>query len=508
MTPNAVSPIPRNLPCPCGSGKRYKHCCGASTPAAAEIASAFQAAADDQAVAHAAELFRQGEAFASQGILDPVDPERLSTPQSALGAAHIYRELGELRREFGFLARASRLDGQSQIGLRLDQCADQLFADQSWDSLRRQALLLLARISARGNAAAARAGESEKPRIHLVNDFQAIGGSESHAFRLYQVLSPFADVILWSQNEPIGHYRARCPDMRVLDPSRGDVPEGGTLVIVGNYLDMTPWIDAVATCRRIVLSVTVPGLGNMKRILAELTLMDELQAGFSVEFTYPSTMWRNRVGLGGVTEYPPTDTQRFTRQRPHRLETSRLVVGRLARGDRMKFHPDDPGLIRRIIRRGHVCRIMDGTPLTGALQTEARSGQVELLPLNAMDARDFLEGLDCFLYWKHPSWIETGCNTILEAMAMELPVIMFARDVGVAELIEHGRDGFLVETEEEALECLDRLAASPELRQSVGQAARRKVMETLDRQQARMLDFYLGVDRAVSPEAQFRVTKT
>jgi glycosyltransferase involved in cell wall biosynthesis len=170
----------------------------------------------------------------------------------------------------------------------------------------------------------------------------------------------------------------------------------------------------------------------------------------------------------------------------------------------MKFHPDDPGLIRRIISRGHVCRIMDGTPLTGALQTEARSGQVELLPLNAMDARDFLEGLDCFLYWKHPLWIETGCNTVLEAMAMELPVIMFAKDLGVAELIEHGKDGFLVETEEEALECLDKLAASPELRQLVGQAARRKVMATLDSQNARILDFYLGDKLSATPDAQPR----
>ena len=24
--------IPRNAPCPCGSGKKYKHCCGKSGP--------------------------------------------------------------------------------------------------------------------------------------------------------------------------------------------------------------------------------------------------------------------------------------------------------------------------------------------------------------------------------------------------------------------------------------------------------------------------------------------
>ncbi len=483
---------------------RFKHCCGKNAPVAAEIASTFQAKADDQAVADAVERFRQGEAFAGQGILDPVDPERLSSPQSALEAANIYRELGDLRREFDFLARASRLDDQPQIKLRLDQCAEQLFADQSWDSLRRQALLLLARINARRKTVAARTGESEMPRIHLVNDFRAIGGSENHTFRLYQVLSPFADVVLWSQSEPIGHYRALCPAMRVLDPSRGAMPMGGTLVIVGNYLDMTPWMDAMATCNRIVLNVTVADQVHRKRIVAALTLMDESQAGFSVDFTYPSGMWRDRVGLGGVIEYPPVDTQRFTRRRPHGAEKSRLVVGRLARGDRMKFHPDDPNLIRRIIARGHVCRIMDGTLLNDALRSEVRSGQVELFPLNAMDARDFLEEMDCFLYWKHPLCIETGCNTLLEAMSMELPVIMFSRDVGVAELIEHGKDGFLVETEEEALECLDRLAASPELRQSVGQAARRKVMATLDSQNARILDFYLGDKLSATPDAQPR----
>jgi len=464
--------------------------------------------ADERAVAGATERFRQGEAFAGKELLDAIDPDRLSRPQSALEAAEMYRELGDMRREFAFLARASHLDGQLEVKFKLEACVELLFADTAWDSLRRQALKLIASINARGNAAAVRACKSDPPRIHLVNDFRAIGGSENHTFRLYQVLSPFAEVVLWSRSEPIDHYRALCPDMRVLDPSRGAVPESGTLVIVGNYMDMWPWMDAIARCSRIVLSVNVSDLPHMKRILAALTLMDALQAGFSVEFTYPSDMWRNRVGLGGVTEYPPTDTQRFTRQRPHGPETSRLVVGRLARGDRSKFHPDDPGLVRRIISRGHVCRIMDGTPLKAALQNEVRSGQVELLPLNAMDARDFLEALDCFLYWKHPLCIETGCNAILEAMAMELPVIMFAGDVGVAELIEHGRDGFLVETEEEALTCLDRLAASPELRQSVGQAARRKVLAILDSQQARIVDFYLGAGVSASPDAQFRVTKT
>jgi glycosyltransferase involved in cell wall biosynthesis len=487
-TPASAPSISRNQPCPCGSGKRYKHCCGANTAGAA---SSFQAAAGDQAVVRAAERFRLGEAFASKNILDPIEPDRLSSPQSALEAAAIYRELGELRREFDFLARAMFLDGQPRIRLGLTQCADLLFAEQSWDSLRRQALILLGRINARSETGSAKALNKGKPVIHVLNDFRAIGGSESRASRLYQMLSPFAEVVLWSLSEPNAHYRARHPDMRVLDSAKGAVPSGGTLVIVGNYLDITQCMDAAVNCSRVVLTLNVADQVHMKRIVAALTLMDESRAGFSVDFTYPSGMWRNRVGLGGVIEYSPADTQRFTRRRPHGAEKSRLVVGRLARGNRMKFHPDDPNLIRRIIGKGHACRIMDGTLLNDSLRSEVRSGQVELLPLNAMDARDFLDELDCFLYWKHPLWIETGCNTLLEAMSMELPVILFSRDVGVTELIDHGKDGFLVETEEEALECLDRLAASPELRKSVGQAARRKVLATLGGQQERIPDFYL-----------------
>jgi len=492
----------RNQPCPCGSGKRFKHCCGATIPGPAGITSPFHATADDQAVVEATRRLRQGEAFASKALLDAIDPDRLSSPQAALEAADIHRELGDLQREFHFLARASRLGDGTQVKRRLDDCTDQLFADQSWDSLRRQALILMARINARTDSQAARTGESGKPRIHLVNDFQAAGGSGRRAFRLYQILSPFAEVVLWSQSEPNAHWRRIGPDVRVLDPSKGIVPKGGTMVFVGGHLDMTPWMDVMATCRRLVLSVNVPDLVHIKHILTTLTLIDELPGGFAVDFTYPAETWRTRIGLGGVTEYSPVDAQRSTRRRPHRPQTGRLVVGRVARGGRMSFHPDDPSLIRRIIGRGHVCRIMEGTPLTDAFQDETQSGQVELLPLNAMDERDFLEELDCFLYWKHPLRIESGCDTVLEAMAMELPVILFAQDLGVAELIEHGKDGFLVETEEEALDCLDRLAASPELRKSIGQAARRKVVATLDRQRVRMLDFYLEANAPANPDAR------
>jgi glycosyltransferase involved in cell wall biosynthesis len=46
-----------------------------------------------------------------------------------------------------------------------------------------------------------------------------------------------------------------------------------------------------------------------------------------------------------------------------------------------------------------------------------------------------------------------------------------------ATMIEHGRTGFLVETQEEWLEAVGRLMHDPELRHRLGQAGRRRVEE-------------------------------
>jgi hypothetical protein len=243
----------------------------------------------------------------------------------------------------------------------------------------------------------------------------------------------------------------------------------------------------------------------MKRLVAMLSLMAEMRAGFRVDLTYPSNMWRQRLGLDGQTEYPLVDSQRFLRRSSPSKANSGLIVGHRVRSSQWEFHPGYPGLVRRIVALGHVCRLLGPTPLADTLKHEIDLGQVQILPAGSIDDRDFLEGIDCLLHWKHPLWIETGGDVILEAMAMELPVILFSGNQGITELVEHGLDGFLVQSDDEALECLDRLAASPELRATVGQAARRKVVETLDRQQPRLLDFYLEKDLAKLSEAQSTV---
>jgi len=75
--------------------------------------------------------------------------------------------------------------------------------------------------------------------------------------------------------------------------------------------------------------------------------------------------------------------------------------------------------------------------------------------------------------------------------------VLFGERVGVAELIEHGRNGFVVTTEDEALACIARLSADPGLRQAIGAAARATVVGVQEAQADTMLDFHL---RGAAPE--------
>jgi glycosyltransferase involved in cell wall biosynthesis len=65
---------------------------------------------------------------------------------------------------------------------------------------------------------------------------------------------------------------------------------------------------------------------------------------------------------------------------------------------------------------------------------------------------------------------------VTEAMACGLPVVCH-QSGGYARIIEHGRNGFLFETQQEALEILLLLKEDQPLRETVGREARRTAEE-------------------------------
>jgi glycosyltransferase involved in cell wall biosynthesis len=74
-------------------------------------------------------------------------------------------------------------------------------------------------------------------------------------------------------------------------------------------------------------------------------------------------------------------------------------------------------------------------------------------------------------------WARGKCGfKLLQYMAVGVPGV--ASPVGVnTEIIEHGRNGFLAESEKEWTECLARLIEDPALRRRMGEEARRTVIE-------------------------------
>jgi len=130
---------------------------------------------------------------------------------------------------------------------------------------------------------------------------------------------------------------------------------------------------------------------------------------------------------------------------------------------------------------------MGGTVLAPSLST---TPAIELLPTLSQSASVFLRSLDCFFY-RTGRIVEAGGRVVIEAMASALPVVCH-RVGGYAEWIEHGESGFLFETDEEAFQILTRLKSDPDLRRTVGAAARTRV-ETIfsARNQQRLIDYYL-----------------
>jgi glycosyltransferase involved in cell wall biosynthesis len=82
---------------------------------------------------------------------------------------------------------------------------------------------------------------------------------------------------------------------------------------------------------------------------------------------------------------------------------------------------------------------------------------------------DYLNLMDIFVLPSNSE--ESFGNSVVEAMAMGLPSIIFRDGGGLNEHVKEGRTGFAVQTTDELAERLRQLIANPALRQRLGRAA-------------------------------------
>lgn len=463
--------------CPCGSGRRYKDCCGDLRA----TATAAQGGDAQTRIARARAQLRRGEGSAAAATLAGLPAPADLRPALAREAGALWLELHRLDAAEALLAAAlDRAPQDEQARATYEHCCHQLLRRETWSSAASVLREQLAHL-------ALRAAGRERPRsteLHVVVPLHRLGGSERRALNLCRSLGKEARVTLWSTTPPLAVHQAEHP-VRVIEAGRH--PAGGTLVLIGTYFECGAWLEQAPFERVVVchnLAEQYPGL------IERLIQLECNPHAPGVRLCFPSGLFRAACGLAGFVDYSPVDLDVFQPAARPGASAQTLRVGRHGRAYALKFHPDDGAFFRAVQRRGHRVHLLGGSILAGAFA--AGESAPELLDEGAMAPAEFLRNLDVFVYRKHPAFFETGGSVVLEAMACALPVIAFAEDCGAAELIEHGRNGYRVDSEEQALQLLDRLAQDPDLRRRIGAAARADLAALQARQAQQRADWYLG----------------
>jgi len=311
----------------------------------------------------------------------------------------------------------------------------------------------------------ARAATPAGEVIHVINPlWDAQGGSDWRAVEMYRALRAHHPVRLWSRFSPAPVFRDVYP-IELIRPWLGHWPIGGTFIFVGAYFRVGHWFKA-AVPRRTILVYNTYQPDRFAKALARLQAWHRTP----VEVVYTSPLLRSLSLVPGPVIESPIDLAHFspsTAARPARAFT----VGRMSRDVASKHHDDDPAVYDALAEADVAVRIMGGNCLSDRLR-----GPAELSAAGAQQPGDFLRTLDCFFYRTSERWLEAYGRVVFEAMACGLPVVCGRRG-GYADYIVHGVNGFLFDTNEQAVNLILKLRDDPPMRERIGRAARQTVEE-------------------------------
>ncbi len=330
-----------------------------------------------------------------------------------------------------------------------------------------------------------RRGDLSGP-IHIISKFGTLaGGTEQRALRLAQILGKHSEVKLWATHAPDPAIDTLA-SVTTIDTWRLQFPMSGTFIFVGVYLHIGGWMRLARPDRQIIV-LNTNSVEEFRRMVRKISPDRDVDG---CEIVYAGEGLKQLVGSPGLVENSPIDIDQFAHERNYNVNGP-LTIGRLSRDYIYKFHEDDPALFRRLAEGGYRLRILGGT----CLQPQLRGARnVELIEAGTIPAAEFLASLDCFIYRTSTTWFESYGRVVMEAMASGLPVLCGPVG-GFTEHIQHGVNGFIFHSDEEALEIIQRLKNDPSLRAAIGRKARETVEEIYSRgYEDDLLAFYLRRD--------------
>jgi glycosyltransferase involved in cell wall biosynthesis len=298
--------------------------------------------------------------------------------------------------------------------------------------------------------------------IHIIAPFIQLNGGDWHAIDLYMEYSKTHQVQLWSAQPPHSALAKQYP-IKEIKPYRGESPYAGVLIISGARTEIGHWY-AQGNFSEVVMIHNLLSPGVLYKALNRLNHALKKP----VEIIYVSDLVGRYAALPGkVIHHMPAPNRFKALSKVHR--ENRFVVGRVSTDMLAKHHHQDIQLYRELAMQGISVRITGGTCLAPWL---ADHKNIELLPVSAQEVLpQVYEALDCF-YYRVPSTVKDPFPlVVLEAMLTGLPVVCH-RDVGTAEIIEQGVNGFVFDTQDQAVEIIQLLKKNANLRQEIGMRAR------------------------------------
>ncbi len=505
MSDAVVAPASRNSPCPCGSGRRFKDCHGALGVPDERIVPRSTYRAPGHEWAHLDEAtqdqfgarMEQALAWQTAGALSDAARAYAEVIEAAPDTHDALHMLGVIELGFGNVDEAERLVAAAKplrpayaaIEHNWQLVQDALLARSRAqpEQLAERALPILVDLALAPGAAgrqrrasATRAAASSSTVVHLIGRVHAGDHDDGWLLRRLAEVLDSDTTVLWAVDGD-GSDRVGTHRTRRVDGGTGAVPRGGIHVFAGIDFDCAGWIDRADADRVIVFCQSA----------APTRYLDQLRAlardgARALELVFVSQSMAKRFGSGhrvlppllDVTAFEPASAPEAVVYDEWLIEApGAWPIGIVGQNQPLPCEPTDGDFVTTLRGIAGQLHIYDPGRFRYLLGGSATTRFFERRPAGL---ESFLAQIRCYVHRTVPWWQETAGRELYGAMAVGLPVLC-PRDSVHAERIEHGVDGFLYQSEDEAERYLSDLRRAPALAAAIGRAARTKARTLLNR---------------------------